>query len=265
MNENRVGHQHPAVKTRRRPTAALVTATGLLLAAFLSGTALAADAAAQPSVPSITVTGDADVAATPDRAQVSLGAVVETRQAVDAQKQLAQVIRRILGEIKALGVTDEKIRTSGVSLTPVYSQPKPRTDPEPEAPRIVGYRATNSVRVYMDDLERVGTVIDAGIAAGANQLSSLSFQLKDDLAFRQKVLRLAAQEARVKAETIASALNLQLGEVLEVREDGAQTSYPVERRFAAPAAAGTPIQPGQIQVSAAVTIRFRLIDTKSGS
>ncbi|MCU0540229.1 MAG: SIMPL domain-containing protein, partial [Desulfobacterales bacterium] len=80
-----------------------------------------------------------------------------------------------------------------------------------------------------------------------------------------QALRLAAQEARVKAETIAAALNLQLGEVLDVREDGAQTSYPVERRFAAPAAAGTPIQPGQVQVSAAVTIRFRLTDARGGS
>ncbi len=233
-------------------------AAWLLIAPCFTSAAAASDAAAAAPVPAITVTGNADVAAAPDRAQVSLGAVVETRQAVDAQKQLAQIIHRVLSEIRTLGVPNEKIRTAGVSLIPVYSQPKPRTDPEPEAPRIVGYRATNSVRIHLDELDRVGAVIDTGIAAGANQLSSLSFELKDDLSFRQQALRLAVQEARVKAETIAAALNLKLGEVLDVREDGAQTTYPVERRFAAPAAAGTPIQPGQIQVSAAVTVRFRL-------
>jgi uncharacterized protein YggE len=238
-------------------------AAWLLTAGWAAAAARAADPAAQAAIPAITVTGTGNVAAAPDRAQVSLGAVVETRQAVEAQRQLAQIIQRVLKEVKALGVSDEKIRTAGLSLTPVYSQPKPKSDPETEGPRIVGYRATNSVRVQLDDVDLVGAVIDTGIAAGANQLSNLSFELQDDLSFRQQALKLAAREARVKAESIAAALGLKIGEVVEVHEDGAQTSYPVERRFAAPAAAGTPIQPGQVQVAAAVTIRFRLIDPKT--
>lgn len=244
--------------------AAVIVAAWLLVA---GGGVAGAQAAgpAEAAFPTITVTGTGEVAAAPDRAQVSLGAVVETRQAADAQGQLAQILQRVLKAIKALEIADEKIRTAGATLTPVYSQPKPKQDPEPEGPRIVGYRATNSVRVQLDDLDRVGAVIDAGIAAGANQLSHLSFELREDLPHRKQALTLAAREARVKAEAIAAALDLQLGEVLEVREDGAQASYPVERRFAAPAAAGTPIQPGQVQVSAAVTIRYRLIGAKSGS
>ncbi len=247
----------------RRAAAFVTIAAWLLIAAGAAADAQAAAPASEAGIPTITVTGTGDVAAAPDRAQVSLGAVVETRQATDAQGQLAQVIQRVLKEVKALGIPEEKIRTTGVSLTPVYSQPKPKSDPEPEGPRIVGYRATNSVRVQMDDLGRVGAVIDAGIAAGANQLSNLSFELRDDLAHRQQALKLAAREARVKAEAIAAALGLQLGEVLEVREDGAQASYPIERRFVAPAAAGTSIQPGQVQLAAAVTVRFRLIGPKT--
>ncbi|MCU0540121.1 MAG: SIMPL domain-containing protein, partial [Desulfobacterales bacterium] len=215
MNPARKSHQRPSFAPLRRTAAA--AAACLLLAAGLDTNALAAGPAAEASLPAVTVTGNADVAAAPDRARLSLGTVVETRQAADAQKQLAQIIQRVLGEIKALGVPEEKIRTTGLALTPVYSQPKPRADPEPEAPRIVGYRATNSVTIQLDDLGRVGAVIDAGIAAGANQLSGLSFELKNDLPPRQQALRLAAQEARVKAETIAAALNLQLGEVLDVR------------------------------------------------
>ncbi|MCU0559432.1 MAG: SIMPL domain-containing protein [Desulfobacterales bacterium] len=239
-------------------TAAVFAAAWLLVAG--GGVPAGAQAAgpAEPAAASITVTGTGEVAASPDRAQVNLGAVVETRQAADAQGQLAQILQRVLKAIKALGIPDEKIRTAGVTLTPVYSQPKPKSDPEPEGPRIVGYRATNSVRVQLDDVDRVGAVIDAGIAAGANQLSHLSFELREDLPQRQQALKLAAREARVKAEAIAAALELKLGEVLDVREDGAQASYPVERRFSAPAAAGTPIQPGQVLVSAAVTIRYRL-------
>jgi uncharacterized protein YggE len=172
-------------------------------------------------------------------------------------------MQRVLKDIKALGIPDEKIRTSGLSLNPSYSHPTPRAGQDSEAPRIIGYRASNTVQVQVDDIERVGSVIDAGITAGANQLTGLAFELKDDLKYRQLALKIACHEARTKAEAIAAALNLQLGEILEVREEGAPMHYPAERRFAAPAAAGaTPVQPGQIQVNAGVTIRFKVMPSK---
>jgi hypothetical protein len=263
MTRCRFDHLSSPVWVRRPTAAAAALAAWLLLAVWAPVAVQAAGAAVEEAIPAITVTGTGDVAAAPDRAQLSLGAVVESRRAVDAQGQLAELIQRVLNGIKALGIPEEKIRTVGLSLTPVFSQPKPRSDTEPEGPRIVGYRATNSLRVQLEDLERVGSVIDAGIAAGANQLSNLNFELRDDLAHRQQALKLAAREARFKAEAVAAALGLQLGEVLEVREDGTQTAFPQERRFAAPAAVGTPIQPGQVQISAAVTVRFRLIGPKT--
>jgi len=211
-----------------------------------------------PQPPSLVVTGNAEVSATPDRALVSLGTVVEAKTALDAQKQIAQVMQRVIKDIKAQGIKEEKIRTVGLSLNPVYAHPSPKASQPPEAPRIIGYQASNTVRVQVDDIERTGEVIDAGITAGANQLNSLSFHLRDDLTLRKQALQLAAQEARAKAEAIASALNLQLGEVIEVSEEGGQSHHPVERRFAVSAAADTPVQPGQVQVSAGVNVRFRL-------
>jgi len=249
----------------RRQFVKRVRSVGVFMTAILAALLSAATAIAQsgpgagPTVPAITVTGTAEVAAAPDRAMVSLGAVVENKQAQEAQKQIAQTMQRVIKDIKAQGIPEDKIRTVGLSLNPVYSHPAPRAGQEPEAPRIVAYRAANTVRVQVDDLERVGGVIDAGIAAGANQLNSLAFDLRDDLKYRKQALQLAAQEARIKAEAIASALNLQLGEVLEIREEGAPAHYPVERRMAAPSAAGTPIQPGQVQVNASVNLRLRLI------
>jgi uncharacterized protein YggE len=237
-----------------------VSAAAAMAAWLLAAAAMAQSGpAAGPGVPAIAVSGNAEVAAVPDRANLSLGAVVESKQAQDAQKQIAQIMQRVVKDIKAQGVPNEKIRTAGFSLNPVYSHPAPRAGQEPEAPRIVGYRAANTVRVQIDDLERVGGVIDAGIAAGANQLNGLTFDLRDDLKYREQALQLAAREARSKAEATAAALNLQLGEVIEIREESGPATYPVERRLAAPSAAGTPIQPGQVQVSAGVQVRFRLI------
>jgi len=253
------------MRMSRRQFVKRVRSVGVFMTAILAALLSAATAIAQsgpgagPAVPAITVTGTAEVAAAPDRALVSLGAVVENKQAQEAQKQIAQIMQRVIKDIKAQGIPEDKIRTVGLSLNPVYSHPAPKTGQEPEAPRIVAYRAANTVRVQVDDLERVGGVIDAGIAAGANQLNSLAFDLRDDLKYRKQALQLAAQEARTKAEAIASALNLQLGEVLEIREEGAPAHYPVERRMAAPSAAGTPIQPGQVQVNASVNLRLRLI------
>jgi hypothetical protein len=230
-------------------------------ASLVSLTALPAHAAGatEAAPPAIVVSGSSEVSAAPDRATLSLGAVVEAKQALEAQRQLAQVMQRVIKDIKAQGIPEAKIRTAGLTLTPVYSHPVPKAGQEPEAPRILGYRAANTVRVQVDDLERVGGVIDAGMAAGANQLTGLAFDIREDLKYRQQALQLAAQEARTKAEAIASALNLHLGEVLEIREEGGQALYPVERRLAAPAAAGTPIQPGQIQVNASVSVRFKLV------
>jgi uncharacterized protein len=253
------------MRISQRQSIKRVRSVGIFMPAILSVLLSAAEAMAQggpgagSAVPAITVTGTAEVAAAPDRAMVSLGAVVENKQAQEAQKQIAQIMQRVIKDIKAQGIPEDKIRTVGLSLNPVYSHPAPRAGQEPEAPRIVAYRAANTVRVQVDDLERVGGVIDAGIAAGANQLNSLAFDLRDDLKYRKQALQLAAQEARAKAEAIASALNLQLGEVLEIREEGAPAHYPVERRMAAPSAAGTPIQPGQVQVNASVNLRLRLI------
>jgi hypothetical protein len=234
----------------------------ILLAAVLAiGAAASADAAEAPGphTPSVTVSGTAEVAAAPDRAQLTVGAVAEDRQAQDAQRQIAAVLQRVIKDIRALGIPEEKIRSTGLSLTPVYAQPGPKPAAGNDGPRIVGYRAADSLRVQIEPVDRVGAVVDAAIGAGANQMGGLVFELRDDLAYRRQALQAAVQEAHAKAEAIAAAMSLALGEVIDVREDGAHAPYPAERRFAAPAAAGTPVQPGQIQVVASVTVRFKLV------
>lgn len=218
--------------------------------------ARAAEGGIDRHVPAITVSGSAEVAAAPDRAVVTVGAVAEDKQAQEAQRRMAAILQQVIKDIRALGIAAEKIRSTGLSLAPVYAQPGSK--PGPEVPRIVGYRAVDTVRVQIDQMDRVGAVVDAAIGAGANSLGGLAFDLRDDLPYRRQALQLAVQEARAKAESIAAGLNLPLGEVLDVREEGAHAPYPVERRLASPAAAGTPVQPGQVQVGATVTVRFRL-------
>jgi uncharacterized protein YggE len=144
-------------------------------------------------------------------------------------------------------------------LSPVYA---PRSPESRDAPRIVAYNASNTVTVRLEDLSRVGPVIDAGLKAGANQLEGVQFGLRDELPSRQQALKQAVNEARGKAEAMAEALRVNLGEVLEVSE-GASISPRYEalngRVFAAAQAdVATPVSPGQLDVSATVTIRYRI-------
>jgi uncharacterized protein YggE len=126
----------------------------------------------------------------------------------------------------------------------------------------VAYNAANTISVRLQNLPLVGPVIDAGLKAGANQLEGVQFGLRNDLPARQEALKHAVEEARGKAQTMAEALHVNLGEVLEASEAGISVVDRVEpfaaSRAMVAAAPETPVSPGQIQVNANVTIRYRI-------
>ena len=136
----------------------------------------------------------------------------------------------------------------------------PRGPESREAPRIVAYTAANSVSIRLSNLTLVGSVIDAGLKAGANQLEGVQFGLRNDLPAREEALKQAVQEARSKAQVMADALHVKLAEVLEVSESGVSIAPFAEIAQASRLAvsAETPVSPGQIQVQANVTIRYRI-------
>lgn len=214
-------------------------------------------------IPSITVNGSGEVRAAPDEAVVSLGVLAQTPQASDAQREASRIARAILDAIAALGVPEEAIQTSQLTLTPVYEQPRyDQREPIPAEPRIVAYQASNVVTVRLDDLAKIGPVIDAGIEAGANQLQGVGFDLRDDRAAREEALRQAVAEARSKAAAIAAALGVELGPVLEAQEGGV-TIYrpqPMARMAMEMSAAdqSTPVAPGELTITGHVTVRYRI-------
>jgi uncharacterized protein YggE len=117
--------------------------------------------------------------------------------------------------------------------------------------------------VRLQDLGKVGPVIDAGLKAGANEIQGVQFGLRDELPARQQALKQAVTEARRKAESMAEALNVRLGNPHEVNEDNVSFTPRFEINTAMPMAraaemAPTPVSPGQLEVHAAVTIRFEI-------
>jgi uncharacterized protein len=209
-------------------------------------------------VPVLTVSGMGEARVAPDEATVRLGVVAQAATAKGAQEQVNRTAGAVLEAIRKQGVKAEDIQTSGLSLSPLYSQGRN----ENQAPKITGYQANNTVTVRIDDLTKVGPVIDAGLGAGANTLDGVEFGLRNDEAARAQALADAAAKARAKAETLAKALGLRLGAILEVAEGGVSISpppYPKVGRVAmAELSAQTPVSAGQVGVEASVTIRYRI-------
>jgi uncharacterized protein len=210
-----------------------------------------------PPVPVLVVSGNASVMAVPDQAIVRLGIVRQAASAQAAQEQANVAAREILNAVEKAGVPPNQIQTARLVLTPIYA---PRNPDSRDAPRIVAYNATNTISVRLENLSIAGTVIDAGLKAGANQIEGVGFALRNDLPSRQQALKQAVEEARSKAQTMAEALRVNLLEVLEVSEGGVSIVDRAEPVFVSRAAAATetPVSPGQIEVRASVTIRYRI-------
>src|SRR5690606_30393462 len=125
--------------------------------------------------PVLRVSASAEVSVQPDHAIVRLGVLAEAPEAATAQSQVNETMQRLLDAMRELDVPERALRTEDLSLYPVYANQRFSERGEPQEPRIVGYRASNVVSVEVAELSRIGSVIDAGIGAGANQLQGISF------------------------------------------------------------------------------------------
>ncbi len=210
------------------------------------------------SVPKLTVDGHGEVKAQPDRAMIGLGVEGQADTATGAQEAVSASMQKVIKNIEKAGIQKQNIRTSGLNLSPIYAAQKPGQENEP--PRIVGYRASNSIQLEVPNLQTVGQVIDAAMVGGANRLEGVSFGLEDDLKYRKKALQLAAEEAKMKAQTLAQALDVRLVSVWTVSQVAVNVPRPLhgfaglERAAMAP----TPVQSGQIKVEATVTVEYQI-------
>lgn len=216
----------------------------------------------KPDYPTLAVIGTGDARVAPDEATVRLGVTRQGNTAQEVQEDVNRAANAIIDAILKVGVAKEQIQTGQLSLYPMYSQPRPGSNDEP---KVTGYRASNVVSVRLDRLNLTGPVVDAGLKAGANQLEGVSFGLRNDGPARREALKKAAVEAREKAETLAAALGVRLGQLQEALEGGVSVSPPpilreVAFARAAPGNDATPVLPGQVTVNASVTLRYRITE-----
>jgi uncharacterized protein YggE len=207
--------------------------------------ARARSADAQPTTRTITVSGTGTVSATPTQAGFEFGVSTRSKTAQQALSDDSTQMRKLIAALEAAGIPAAALQTSSVSLDPVRSG---------DDSTIVGYSASNTVSATVNDLSKAGAVVDAAVAAGANEVDGPNLTVADQTAFYDQALKAAAADARAKAQVLAAAGGLQVGAVASVEENTGNAPLP----FAQSAAdsTSTPIQAGTQQVTASVTVVF---------
>jgi uncharacterized protein len=218
-----------------------------LLLVILTCTAMAA----QTPVPSVQANGSATITAKPDQAQLDVGVVTSGATAQDASQQNASLSITVQAALSKVLGSAGTLQTVSYYVAPRYSS----TPNQPSV--IIGYTASNTVRVTTTDLLQIGLLIDAANQAGANSVGGLSFGLQNPEPLVEQALSLATKQATAHAAAIAAGLGSRLGAVLSAQEGSSYAPIVV-----GPASVGgavtTPVQTGTVTVYATVTIRVGL-------
>lgn len=241
-------------KTRK----ALIIAT----LAALSVPAQAQTAGPLAPAEGIVIRTTGEVRVKPDLATVQAGVVSEGRTAAEALSKNTPALARLIEAVKSAGVAQGDLSTSQVALTPRMTQPSASSSPQPRATRIDGYEARTGITVIVRDIAKAGPLIDALVAAGANDMSGISFGLADEDKARDQARDKAAEAARARAEIYARRLGVKVGELVSIVE--AEAEPPVrpmaDARAYRMAAGAAPIQiePGEVTISAALRTVWRI-------
>lgn len=201
---------------------------------------------------SVTVSGTSTIKAAPDEAVVSLGVQTEANTAQGALSQNAERMTAVFAALTDQGISKDDIATTSVSLYPTYGQ---------NGMDITGYQAANQIDVTVHDMNKVGTIIDAAVGAGANLSNGITFKLSDASHGVDQALAAAVADARSKAEALATAGNANLGQVVTIQETSASSTPPIfyDKGFAAAGASvPTPVSPPTLETQVSVTVTWTL-------
>jgi uncharacterized protein YggE len=201
------------------------------------------------------ITAEGAVNRTPDLALVSAGVVTQAPTANAAMRDNAARMTATVAALKRAGVADRDIQTAALSLNPQYRY----ADNKP--PEITGYQASNQVSVRFRDIKKAGSILDALVAEGANQINGPSFAVEKEDAALDEARMAAIRTARARADLYAQAAGLHVKRIVSISEmqGYAPPPYPMPLAMArADKAAETALQPGEQKLSINVSVSFEL-------
>jgi hypothetical protein len=249
----------------------LIVAATIVLATFFSATPVAAQTASPPGEPLpprlVTTTGEAEVLVVPDEVVLTLGVETADKDLREAKQQNDAIVAAVLAAAQANGVDPKHLQTDHVSIEPRYRDNYEQRD-------FVGYFVRQTIVVTLKDIEQFDALLTDALEAGATHVHGIQFRTTELRKHRDAARKLAIQAAREKAVALAGELGQEVGQPHEIREDqsgwwswyntwwggraSAMTQNVIQESGAAASDTETTLAPGQISVTARVTVSFEM-------
>jgi uncharacterized protein YggE len=203
-----------------------------------------------PELPVVVATGEAVVKRAPDRAFVSIAAESRARTSRDAQRLTAEAMTSVLAKLKSAGLPGDAIQTTGYDIQPEFDYANGKQT-------VRGYVARNSIEVRVDELPKLGDILDIAVGAGATSVAGVRFDLKDRTGAEREALQRAVEDARARASAAAAGAGLKVDRVVKIEEQRASVMPPPRPMVAMRAEAQgptTPVVAGELEIRATVTL-----------
>jgi hypothetical protein len=168
---------------------------------------------------------------------------------------------KVISAMESAGIEKRDLQTSNFGIQPRYHQARPQPGGEREAPQIVAYVVRNSLTVRVRDIDRVGEILDQSVTLGVNEGGRITFTNADPSAVIKQARVAAVHDARARAETLAEAAGVELGDVLQISEQAFMPGpIPVARAEMAMARASdaVPIATGENTYRVTVNMTFAI-------
>jgi uncharacterized protein len=233
-----------------RAALALALCALLIPAVALTGcTTKVVSAPANSSINTVTSSGSGTVSAAPDIAVMSFGVSATSNDAKKALDSISGKAKTVTDALKKAGVAEKDIQTQNVSVYPQTDQNN----------KVTGYQASLTVSAKVRDLASLSDVIGAASAAGVDSINGPTFSISEDAPYADQAMKKAVDDARRTADAMAKAAGKSVGTVVSMTSNTSGGISPLIRQSAADATAkGVPIEPGQLDVTADVTVVFEL-------
>lgn len=200
----------------------------------------------------ISVSGTAEKSYTPDMAYVYFTIVGNGTTSDEAAATAANKAAAVKRTLLANGITSEALETSSYNLSPIYNDKQ----------KITGYCVNNSLKLKVENLDKLGNTIDKLADAGVDKVNYITYDLRNMKLYMQQLMGQAVQNARQQAEVIANAGGRTLGRMVHANTN---SNFNTPRVYAnraimksADATESTVIETKDVKLSASVDVVFAL-------
>lgn len=213
-------------------------------------------AAADPELRVVTVDGHANISATPDRAIVNMAVQTRHKDMKTARSEVLEVTREFLASTKRLRIDQSKIQTSGLTIRPEY-----RWNNNAGKQELLGYLVQRQIDVTLEDLDKLGELLEGAVNAGVNQVSPPRLLSSKESELHRRALAAAAKDAELNARQLATTLGSQLGDVREITavQNNPAPQPLLRQSMAIESSAADSYNTGDIQFQASVRAKFDLL------